>query len=57
MRKVFLGFFYDCKKSKYVSVFSDLIKDEIKKTRASIGKVFLMIKLEPGSWVHLSTLS
>jgi hypothetical protein len=48
MRKVFLGFFYDCKKSKYVSVFSDLIKDEIKKTHASVGKVFLMIKIRTG---------
>jgi hypothetical protein len=29
--------------SKYVFVFSDLINDEFKKTRASIGKVFLII--------------
>jgi hypothetical protein len=43
-----LGFLYDCKKSKYVVVFSDLIKDKKFKTRASIGKVFLMIKIGPG---------
>jgi hypothetical protein len=34
--------------SKYVFVFSDLINAEIDKTRGSIGKVFLKIKIGPG---------
>jgi hypothetical protein len=33
------------------------MKAENKKARGSIGKVFLMVKIGPGSWVHLSTLS
>jgi hypothetical protein len=34
--------------SKYVFVFSDLINDENKRTRASVGKVFILIKIGPG---------
>jgi hypothetical protein len=34
--------------SKYVFVFSDLSNAENKRTRASVEKVFLMIKIGPG---------
>jgi hypothetical protein len=35
--------------SKYVIVFLDLINAKNKMTRGSFGKVFLMIKIGPGS--------
>jgi hypothetical protein len=41
--------------SKYVFVFSNLIKDENKKTCASVRNMFLMIKIGPefmGSLVY-----
>jgi hypothetical protein len=43
--------------NKYVFVFSEFINAENKNASKIVGKVFLMIKIGPDSWVHLSTLS
>jgi hypothetical protein len=51
------GFYMWMKESKYVFVFSNLIRAENKSPNKSVGNVFLMIEIGPGLWVHLSTLS
>jgi hypothetical protein len=51
------GFFIWMQESKYVFVFPYLINVENKSANKSVGKMFLMIKLDHGSWVRLSTLS
>jgi hypothetical protein len=43
-----LGFYMWMQKSKYVSIFSDLINAENKSANKSVGNVFLMIKIRPG---------
>jgi hypothetical protein len=43
--------------SKYVFVFLDLIIAINKSVNKTVRKVFIMIKIGPGLWVHLSTLS
>jgi hypothetical protein len=42
---------------KNIFVFLEFISAENKSASNSVGKVFLITKIGPGSWVHLSTLS
>ena len=44
-------------KYKSAFVFSDLIIAENGKVVKVVGKLFLMIKLDQGSWFHKCTLS
>jgi hypothetical protein len=57
MGKVFLSFIYGCKKVNMCFVFPNLFNTENKSANKVLEMCFLWLKLDRGSWVHLSTLS
>ena len=54
---IFFGFLDDECKMINVFIFSNLMMAENIKVVYGVGKVFLMIKMDWGSWFHKCTLS